>query len=67
MLAFDSSYLFEVFLDECEQACRGIYDKEFEPTEASEISWPSVKDGSDDDDVCGGKVCSSMKQNTHTI
>ena len=49
----DSSYLFQAFLDECEQACRGVHGKEFEPTEASEISRPSVSDGSDDDDVCG--------------
>ena len=32
----DSSYLFQAFLDECEQGCRGVHDKEFEPTEASE-------------------------------
>ena len=31
----DSSYLFQAFLDECEQACRGVYDEEFEPTKAS--------------------------------
>ena len=49
----DSSYLFQAFLGECEQACRGVHDKEFEPTEASEISGPSVSDGSDADDVCG--------------
>ena len=48
----DSSYLFQEFLDECEQACRGFHNKEFEPTEASEISRPSVSDGSDDDNVC---------------
>ena len=40
-------------LDECEQACRGVHDREFESTEASEISRPSVSDGSDNDDVCG--------------
>ena len=40
-------------LDKCEQTCRGVHDKEFEPTEASEISWPSVSDGFDDDNVCG--------------
>ena len=28
-----------------EQACRGVLDKEFEPTEASEISRFSVSDG----------------------
>ena len=49
----DSSYLFQAFLDECEQACRGVHDKEFEPTKASEISRPSVSDGSDNDDVHG--------------
>ena len=36
----DSNYLFQAFLDECEQACRGVHDKEFEPTEASKISGP---------------------------
>ena len=40
-------------MDKCEQACRGLHDKEFEPTEASAISRPSVNDGFDDDDVCG--------------
>ena len=40
----DSSYLFQAFLDECEQACRGVHDEEFEPTEASEISRPSVSE-----------------------
>ena len=30
----DSSYLFQAFLDECEQACRRVHDKEFELTEA---------------------------------
>ena len=49
----DSSYLFQAFLDECEQACKGVHDIEFEPTEAVEISRPSVSDGFDDDDVCG--------------
>ena len=34
-------------------SCRGVHDREFEPTEASEISRPSVSDGSDNDDVCG--------------
>ena len=34
--------MLQAFLDECEQAFRGIHDKEFEPTEASEISRPSV-------------------------
>ena len=48
----DSSYLFQSFLDECEQGCRGVHDEEFEPTEASKIIRPSVSDGSDDDDVC---------------
>ena len=38
--------MIQAFLDECEQACRGVHDKEFEPTEASEISRPSVSDGS---------------------
>ena len=33
----DSSYLFQAFLDKCEQAYRGVHGKEFEPTEASEI------------------------------
>ena len=42
----DPSYLFQAFLDECEQACRGVHDKEFEPAEASESSRPSVSDGS---------------------
>ena len=45
----NSSCLFQEFLDECEQACRGVHDREFEPTEASEISRPSVSDGSDND------------------
>ena len=45
----NSSCLFQEFLDECEQACRGVHDGEFEPTEASEISRPSVSDGSDND------------------
>ena len=49
----DSSYLFQAFLEECEQACREVHDKEFEPTEATEISRPCVSDGFDDDDVCG--------------
>ena len=49
----DSNYVFQAFLDECEQDCRGVHDKKFEPTEASEISRPSVSDDSDDDDVCG--------------
>ena len=47
------SLVFQAFVDECEQACRGVHDKEFEPTEASEISRPSVSDGFDDNDVCG--------------
>ena len=51
----NSSYLFQAFLDECEQACRGVHDKESELTEASEISRPSVSHGSDDDDVCCGR------------
>ena len=49
----NSSCLFQEFLDECEQACRRVHDREFEPTEASGISRPSVSDGSDNDDVCG--------------
>ena len=48
-----SSYLFQAFWDKCEQACSGVYDKEFEPTETSEISRSHVSDGSDDDDLCG--------------
>ena len=40
----DSSYLFQAFLNECEQACRGVHDKEFEPTEACEISRPGVSE-----------------------
>ena len=42
----DSSYdsSFQAFLDEREQACRGVHDKEFEPTEASEISRIPDKD-----------------------
>ena len=39
-------------MNECEQACRGVHDKEFEPTETSKVSRPSVSDGFDDDDVC---------------
>ena len=57
----DSSYLFQEFLDECEQACRGAHDKEFEATEASEISRPSVSGGSDDDDVCGRNETEASK------
>ena len=57
----DSRYLFQAFLDECEQACRGVHDKEFEPTEASEISGSSVSDGSDDDDVCGRNKTETSK------
>ena len=49
----NSSCLFQEFLDECEQACREVHDREFELTEASEISRPSVSDGSDNDDVFG--------------
>ena len=48
----DSSYLFQAFLDECEEACKKVHDKEFESIEADEISGPGVSDGSDDDDVC---------------
>ena len=48
-------------MDECEQACRGVHDKEFEPTEASEISRPHVSDGSDDDDVCGRNETETSK------
>ena len=55
----DSSYLFQAFLDECEQACRGVHDKEFEQTEASEISRPSVSDGSND--VCGRNETETSK------
>ena len=40
----DSSYLFQAFLDECEQACRGVHDEDFEPTQASEISRSSVSE-----------------------
>ena len=40
----DSSYLFQAFLDECEHACRRVYDKEFEPTEASQISRSGVSE-----------------------
>ena len=40
----DSSYLFQAFLDESEQACRGVRHKEFEPTEASETSRHSVSE-----------------------
>ena len=43
----DSSYLIQAFLDECEQACRGVHDKEFEPNEASEISRPSDSETDD--------------------
>ena len=57
----DSSYLFQAFLNECEQACRGVHDKEFEPTEASGISRPSVSDGSDDYDVCGRNETEASK------
>ena len=27
----DSSYLFQAFLEECEQACRGVHDKDLRP------------------------------------
>ena len=57
----DSSYVLRAFLDQCEQACRGVHDKEFEPTEASEISRPSVSDGSDDDDDCGRNEAQKSK------
>ena len=40
----DSSYLFQAFLDECEQACRRVYAKKFEPTEASQISRSGVSE-----------------------
>ena len=56
----DSSYLFQAFLDECEKACRGVHDKEFEPTDTSEISRPSVSDSSDDD-VCGQNETEASK------
>ena len=48
-------------MDEFEQACRGFHDKEFEPTEASEISRPSVSDGGDDYDVCGRNETETSK------
>ena len=48
-------------MDECEQACRGVNNKEFGPTEASEISRPSVSDGSDDDNVCGRNETEASK------
>ena len=51
----DSSYLFKAFSDQYEQACRGVHNKESEPTEASKIFRPSVSDGSDDHDVCCGR------------
>ena len=38
---------FKHFLDECEQAYRGVHDKEFEQTEASEIFRPSVSEPDD--------------------
>ena len=40
----DPIYLFQDFLDECEQACRRVYDKEFEPAEASQISRSGVSE-----------------------
>ena len=40
----DSSYLFQEFLDECEQAYRRAYDKEYEPIEASQISRSGVSE-----------------------
>ena len=57
----DSSYLFQAFLGECEQACRGVHDKEFEPTEASEISGPIASDGFNDDNVCGRNDTEALK------
>ena len=57
----DSSYLFQAFLEECEQACREVHDKEFEPTEASEISRPSVSEDFDEDDVCGRNETETSK------
>ena len=57
----NSSCLFQEFSDECEQACRGVHDREFEPTEASEISRPSVSDGSDNDDVCGRNATETLR------
>ena len=48
-------------MDECEQACRGVHDREFEPTEASGISRPSVSDGSDNDDVCGRNATETLR------
>ena len=44
-------------MDECEQACRGVHDKEFEPTETR----PSVSDGSDDDNFCGQNDTEALK------
>ena len=43
----DSRYLFQAFLDEFEQVCRGVHVKKFEPSEASEISRPSVSETDD--------------------
>ena len=40
----DSSYLFQAFLDKCEQACRRVYDKEFDPTKARQISRSGVSE-----------------------
>ena len=40
----DSSYLFQAFMDKCEQACRRVCDKEFEPTDASQISRSGVSE-----------------------
>ena len=57
----DSSYPFQAFLDECEQACRGVHDEEFVPTDASEISRPSVSNGSDDDADCGRNETEALK------
>ena len=48
-------------MDESEQACRGVHDKKCKPTEASERSWPSVSDGSDDDGVCGQNETETSK------
>ena len=59
--------MFQEFLDECEQACRGVHDREFEPTEASGISGPSVSDGSDNDDVCGRNATETSRNIKNVI
>ena len=40
---------FKNFWTNVSKLCRGVHDREFEPTEASEISRPSTSDGSDND------------------